>query len=144
MRDLKKYRDLLSDEKITATILEVHKLRQSMEDKLSELSRQVQDLQLEDEDSAAIRRQEELDKRRRFVLERLDGPDTTTELEKASGERRGTHSGEWILGDAAFQEWLNFSKPESRMLHLHGSPGTGQDNELRLRRFFHWLTPPYR
>jgi hypothetical protein len=125
LRDLKKYRDLLSDEKITATIIEVQELRQSMEWKLGELSRQLQNLHLVDEDTAALRREEELFKKRCFVLEKLGAPDHVYDLEKASAERRGTQFGDWLISHPSFWEWSDPSTPVHRTLHIHGSPGTG-------------------
>ena len=125
LRDLQRYRDLLSDEKITATIIEVQKLRQSMESKLGELSRQLQDLQLAGDDDAMLRKREELEQKRRFVLEKLDAPNHADDLERASMERRGSPSGEWILGNSTFLEWSDMSSLEHRTLHVHGSPGTG-------------------
>jgi hypothetical protein len=129
LRDLKKHRDLLSDEKITVTILEVRELRSSMESKLSELSRQLQHMQLADEDSAVLQRQEELEKKRSFIIGKLDAPNHAYDLDRASAERRGSSTGNWILDNPTFLEWSDTSSPGHCMLHVHGSPGTGKLRE---------------
>jgi hypothetical protein len=126
LRNLKKYRDLLSDEKITATILEVQELRQSMESKLSELSRRLEYLQLADEESSVLEKNEEAVKKRSFVLAKLGAGDYAYDLEKASAERRCSPSGDWILEEPVFLEWLNTTSADRQILHVHGSPGTGQ------------------
>lgn len=125
VRELKKYRDLLSDEKITATILEVQELRQSMEEKLDEISRKVDDLQINADESAAFRYREQVDNKRQFVLKKIDPPDYECDFERASKERQGTGSGNWLLGHATFQEWVDPTSPNHWGLYVSGIPGTG-------------------
>ena len=125
LKNLKRYRDLLSDDKITATIIEVKSLRQSMEEKLDELSRKVEGLHIVDHETEALRHRELVDKKRQVVLSKLDAPDYRYDFEKACKERRGTSSGDWILGHPAFQEWAKMDTSDPRTLYLHGIPGTG-------------------
>ncbi|KAK0728767.1 hypothetical protein B0T26DRAFT_869746 [Lasiosphaeria miniovina] len=133
LTDLKRYRDLLSDEKITATIIEVRESRQSMEEfhqsmkgKLDEPSRNLQELHIGDRESEELRCREQLDKKRQFVLSKLDAPDYYSDLERASNEQRGTTSGERIFSHPTFQQWMDMSTVEHRSLYLHGIPGTGK------------------
>lgn len=125
MNKLKRHRDLLSDEKLTAAIVELQDLRQSMEDKLDELSRKLQGLHLEDEENGALRHREQVDRQRQLVLSKLDAPSFQHEFEKASRERQNTPSGNWILGHRTYKEWTDMKKTEHKTLYLNGSPGTG-------------------
>ncbi|KAM7210934.1 Ankyrin repeat-containing domain protein [Rhypophila decipiens] len=126
VKDLKKYRDLISDEKITATILEVQELGQSMEERMDELSRQLEHLRVDVDQSFAMRHREQLDKKRQFVLSKLDPPAFEDDFERASKERRGTPSGSWILDNATFQDWADVTCSKHRTLYMNGSPGTGK------------------
>lgn len=132
LQKLKRYWDLLSDEKITATILEVQDLRVSVEDKLDELARKVQDLHIDDNESAALKYQEQLEKKRQFVLSKLDAPDYEYDFERASEERQGTSSGNWVLENETFQGWVDVTTSENRTLYVHEIPGTGKSLACRL------------
>ncbi|KAM7203083.1 hypothetical protein V8F33_002431 [Rhypophila sp. PSN 637] len=126
VKDLKRYRDLISDEKITATILEVQELGQSMEERMDELSRKLEHLQVDVDQSSAMQHREQLDKKRQFVLSKLDPPTFEDDFERASKERRGTPSGSWILDNATFQDWADVTCSKHRTLYVNGSPGTGK------------------
>ncbi|KAK4209150.1 hypothetical protein QBC37DRAFT_378333 [Rhypophila decipiens] len=126
VKDLKKYRDLISDEQITATILEVQELGQSMEERMDELSRQLEHLQVDVDQSFAMRHREQLDKKRQFVLSKLDPPAFKADFERASKERRGTPSGSWILDNVTFQDWTDVTCSKHQTLYVNGSPGTGK------------------
>ena len=67
---LKRHRDLLSDEKMTAVALEVIDMRDSIESRIQELVEDVQKLHLDDEDKA-LKQQESFHKRLKFVHSKL-------------------------------------------------------------------------
>lgn len=123
---MKRHRDLLSDEKITATIFEVQDMRESMEDKLQELSRRLQQLHLSTDEDKVLQQRERLDKRREFVFSKLGAPDYQSDFERASKERHETPSGDWILNNDTYQKWINAASKEYNTLYLNGIPGTGE------------------
>ena len=122
---LKRHRDLLSDEKITATILDVGDFRESVEEKLNELSRKLQDLHLEDEEREHLRRRQQLDHKRQFVLSKLDPPNYQYDYGEAMKQRHGSSSGDWILQDSTFQAWGDPVENGHKKLYLSGIPGAG-------------------
>lgn len=123
---MKRHRDLLSDEKITATILEVQDMRESMEDKLQELSRRLEELHLSTDEDRVLQQRERLDKRREFVFSKLGAPVYQNDFERASRERHQTSSGDWILNDDTYKKWIDTTSLEHRTLYLNGIPGTGE------------------
>ncbi|KAH6848231.1 hypothetical protein B0I37DRAFT_309598 [Chaetomium sp. MPI-CAGE-AT-0009] len=123
---LKRHRDLLSDEKITALLAEVNGFRQSFEDKFSELSRQMLKLHLDNSDEESLWHHEALDRKRQFVLSKLDPPDYSSVLERAFNERGVSTSGDWLRADAAFRQWTDLTTMDPRALYLNGIPGTGK------------------
>lgn len=123
---MKRHRDLLSDEKITATIFEVQDMRESMEDKLQELSRRLQQLHLSTDEDKVLQQRERLDKRREFVFSKLGAPDYQSDFERASKERHETPSGDWILNNDTYQKCINAASMEYNTLYLNGIPGTGE------------------
>ncbi|KAK3363959.1 hypothetical protein B0T25DRAFT_470206 [Lasiosphaeria hispida] len=123
---LKRHRDLLSDEKITATILDLQDFRESVEEKLNELSRKVQDLHLEDEERETLRRRQQLDHKRQFVLSKLDPPNYQSDCEEAMKQRHGSCSGDWISQDRTFQAWADPVENGHKTLYLSGIPGAGK------------------
>lgn len=126
LNNLKRHRDLLSDEKLTAAIVGVQDFRQSIEDKLHELSRKVQDLHLDNDKSRTLQDQEQLERQRQFVLSKLNPPDYHYDFERASKERQITPSGDWILNDTTYKKWTDTTNMEHRTLYLNGIPGAGQ------------------
>jgi hypothetical protein len=98
---MKRHRDLLSDEKISAAIIEVQEFRHSVEDKLDQLSLQIQRLHIDDE-GQILGHREALDRKRQFILSKLEPPDTESDLERALKERTGSKCGDWLESEAAF------------------------------------------
>ncbi|KAH6624506.1 hypothetical protein B0J18DRAFT_456785 [Chaetomium sp. MPI-SDFR-AT-0129] len=123
---LKQHRELLSDEKLTATIADVRQSVRSIEDKVGELSRHLQRLHIIDNEEAARRHREDLIGKRQFVLSKLDPPDYYCDLERASNQRWDSASGGWIEADTAFDLWVDTTMIQSRALYLTGIPGTGK------------------
>ncbi|KAK4205537.1 hypothetical protein QBC40DRAFT_36628 [Triangularia verruculosa] len=123
---LKRHRDLLADEKLTATMSEVLDSRQSIEDILDQLSRKVQDLHLSIDENEVLRQQETLNNKRQFVLSKLDPPRYHDDFVASFSERRSGTSGDWILNNDTFSHWADIDNLESRYLYLSGIPGAGK------------------
>lgn len=116
---------MLSDEKITVLLTEVNDFRQSFEEKFDELSRQILRLHLDNNDEESLRHQEALNRKRQFVVSKLDPPDYGLDLERAFKERGGSTSGDWLRTDAAFCQWTDLTTMDPQVLYLNGIPGTG-------------------
>jgi hypothetical protein len=122
---LKRHRDLLSGEKLTAVIEDVHQSVQVVEDKVDTLSRQLQHLYIDDQ-GLSRRYREDVNQKRELVLSKLDPPDYHYDLEKASNERRDSTSGNWLLAETTFGQWADVTTMEPRSLFLNGIPGSGR------------------
>lgn len=127
---LKRHRDLLSDEKITAAIFEVRDVAQSVqsvEDKLDEMSRQLEQLHISVNDKATLQHKQHLEEKRKFVFSKLDAPEYHVDLERAFKKRKGGNYGDWVLADHTFREWVELTGThDKRWLYLNGIPGTGR------------------
>jgi hypothetical protein len=115
----------LSGEKLIAAVADVHQSVQVVEDKVDTLSRELQRLYLVDNEEVSRRHRFDLDRKRQFVLSKLDPPDYHYDLEKASSERHDSTSGDWLLADTKFRQWSDEAAMEPRALYLNGIPGSG-------------------
>ena len=106
-------------------ITDVHQSVQVMEDRVDTLSRQLQRLHFIDDEEVSRRHREDLDRKRQFVLSKLDPPDYHYDLERASNERCDSTSGDWLLTDTTFGQWADMTAMEPRALYLNGIPGLG-------------------
>lgn len=137
LASLKRHHDLLADEKITATILEIRDLDQPvqpLEDKLDGMSRRLEGIHISVDESAILRQKQQLNDKRRLVLTSLDPPDYHNDLENTSKERGVGSSGNWILNNDTFKEWVEMAGVENRTLYLNGIPGTGRYVVLTFKR----------
>ncbi|KAK3986135.1 hypothetical protein QBC44DRAFT_373441 [Cladorrhinum sp. PSN332] len=127
---LKRHQQLLSDETITATVhgvLHLGQSVQSVEDKLDEMSRKLEQLHLGVDENGRFQQKKQLEEKRQFVFSKLNAPDYHTDLEIAFKERGGSDHGDWILSDCTFSNWLELSgSDDSKTLYIHGIPGTGK------------------
>lgn len=98
----------------------------SMEEKLQELSRKMQKLQIESDEDRLLQQQKRLGERREFVLSKLDAPDYHSDLERATRERHETSSGDWIVDDQTFNDWSDTDVAGHKTMYLNGMPGTGE------------------
>lgn len=89
------------------------------------MSRQIQKLHLDNDEQQSLRHGEDLDRKRQFVLSKLDPPDYEYDLERASSERADSASGNWLLNEPEFQQWSDMTTIEGTALYLNGIPGTG-------------------
>lgn len=101
--------ELLESEKGSATLYEVHRLR---------------------EDVAAQRaeqKQEDIDRhkeRMSRIQQRLQAPDYQVDQELSAEGRTSDDSGLWVFEDAKFKAWMNCT--EHAILYIHGIPGAGE------------------
>ena len=122
---LKRHRDLLSDEKMTAVALEVIDMRDSIESRIQQLVEDVQKLHLDDEDKA-LKQQESFHKRLEFVHSKLGVVDYQLDFQQASRERQNTPSGDWILQYSVYKSWVATTDKDG-IIYLSGIPGAGKE-----------------
>jgi hypothetical protein len=128
LRNLKRHRELISDEKLTIAINEGRDFRESVEEKLEALSKQMKELQLQEKEEGALKIQEQRIKRLQFVLNKFDIADCQRErdLEHAKHERRHhSSSGNWIFDNPLFKNWADLTITKNSTLYLNGIPGAG-------------------
>ncbi|KAK4214473.1 hypothetical protein QBC37DRAFT_387130 [Rhypophila decipiens] len=123
---LKRHRELLSGESLTALVTNVHQSVQSIEDKVDALTREVQRLHLVDSENADRKRHEDIHSKRQFVLTKLKPPDYHHDFEKALNERCDSTSGDWLLADDKFRGWADMTTMKPGALYVNGIPGSGK------------------
>ena len=144
---LKRHRTLLSDEKLTAAIAEIQNLHQvtvkkfsdqsdqssaelnglwlQLDNKFQELSKQLYEIQKISTEKETKEHREALNQQRRFIAEKLGPPDYEADQYRVS-EKRFSASGDWILNDPGFLNWLDPRNLSNSTLYLHGIPGAGK------------------
>ena len=121
---LRRYRELISVEKLTITISEVRDLREFVEENFETLAKRLEELYLEDE--GTLRLQEQRGRKLQFVLNKFDVADCQKDLEHARRERRHHNaSGDWIFDHPLFKEWADLTIRRNSTLYLNGIPGAG-------------------
>ncbi|KAI1196743.1 hypothetical protein F5X97DRAFT_202231 [Nemania serpens] len=134
LNNLKRHRELISDEKLTIAISEVRDFRSEVQDtrkfleeKLEALSKQMKQLQLEEKEESTQKLQEQRSRRLQFVLNKFDVADYQRDLEHARREhRRHINSGKWIPDHPQFKEWADLTITRNSTLYLNGIPGSGK------------------
>jgi hypothetical protein len=144
---LKRHRILLSDEKITAAISEIQDIRQlavtrfdeqsaqsgtrfdelsqQLHSRFQEISEQLYKSKKMSADKEAREQQEALRQQKRFIAGKLGPPDYEADQHRAS-EQRFPASGDWILKDPSFLNWIDPRNSSHSTLFLHGIPGSGK------------------
>jgi hypothetical protein len=124
--DLKRHRELISDEKLTISISESRDFREFAEEKLEALSKALKELRLEEDEQRILKLQEQRNRRLQFVLNKFDVADCERDLEHARRERRHhSSSGNWIFDHPLFKQWLDLTISRNNTLYLSGIPGAG-------------------
>src|SRR5262245_47031574 len=121
INNLKRHRNLISDEKLTIAVKEVRGLPESIEEKLETLSRQMKELRLEEKEEEIMKLHERRIHRLQFVLNKFDIADShiDRELEHARRERRHhSASGKWIFDNPLFSEWADLKFTRNNTLYL--------------------------
>ena len=128
IESLKRHRALLADEKVTAVIEEVQVSRISTEGKLDELS---QDLRQGLEDLKQAVGKENVDfkdsvlKQKSALAARFESPDYEADQQSVASQRLSPHSGDWVLSEGGFDNWVNAYMLADSILYLSGGPGSG-------------------
>jgi len=144
---LKRHRALLSDEKLTAAIAEIqvvrrlavtrfneqsaqldtrfYELQQELHNRFQDLTKRWYESQEKLVKKEAEERQEALRLQRRIIAEKLGPSDYEADQQRASEQRFPT-SGEWILKDASFLNWLESRDQSNCILYMSGIPGAGK------------------
>jgi hypothetical protein len=134
---LKRHRQLLSDEKLTAVLEEVQESRAVAEDKLDDLSKQIKDnidSLKETMEKTNVEFQHSLLERKSIITAKLDPPDYEMDQQWAYAQRHSKSFGNWVLEEPSFESWLHGDTLPSGTLYLHGIPGSGKQFVLYLVR----------
>ncbi|KAJ3548304.1 hypothetical protein NM208_g1070 [Fusarium decemcellulare] len=130
---LKRHRELLSDEKLTATILEiqagrgdVRAIRQTIETRFDELSRKLERGLVETRERETRALQESLMHKRRLISAQLCPGNYAVDQQAAFSQWSSSTSENWVLQDKRFKNWLQPGPNTDRVLYLHGMPGAGK------------------
>ncbi|KAM0431361.1 hypothetical protein ACHAPT_005337 [Fusarium lateritium] len=128
---LKRHRTLLSDEKLTAAVMEIQAGRREVQDfrdvargRFDELSRQLE----EEFDKRARKETDELDESllqtKRSISSQLSPGSYEADQRSAFNQFFQSPSADWVFQDGKFKDWLVWS--DCRMLYLQGMPGAGK------------------
>jgi hypothetical protein len=128
IESLKRHRALLADEKVTAVIEEVQVSRISTEGKLDELSKDLRQ-GLEDLKQAvgkeSVDFQDSVLKQKSALAARFESPDYEADQQSVASQRLSPLSGDWVLSEPAFDNWINAYMLPDGILYLSGGPGSG-------------------
>ncbi|KAF3915933.1 hypothetical protein AA313_de0205750 [Arthrobotrys entomopaga] len=112
LESLKRHRALLSDEKLTVLLEEVHESRNSIEEKLQKFAAEIKDKLEKLEQDAKYKAYERsclLLKQKAVVATKLSVRMLTynSDYQYAISQRYSTYSGDWILDDSIFKTWVH-------------------------------------
>ena len=96
---------MIEDEKATATLYEVQKIREITESQ--EQTRQITAL-----------------------LRKLNAPDYEIDQRAASEHRGNNSAGSWVWDNEKFQKWADIGRTDNPYLYIHGSPGSGNTKDI--------------
>ncbi|UPL00409.1 hypothetical protein LCI18_011343 [Fusarium solani-melongenae] len=128
---LKRHRTLLSDEKLTAAVVEIQEgrretqeFRDMVEARFSSISRLLE-ADLEKRSRKEIEeRKDSLLQARRTISSHLSPGNYEDDQRSAFSQFFSSPSGDWVLHEPKFQKWLQSSN--GQVLYLHGMPGAGK------------------
>ncbi|RYP59358.1 hypothetical protein DL769_008577 [Monosporascus sp. CRB-8-3] len=123
LSNLKRHRDLISDEKLSIAISEVTDMRTSVEDKLDALSRRIAEIKADEDQDREIRARNANRRKRKHLLDILDPPNYRSDFDRACDQQEISSSQEWIFGHALVENWLDLNRSSTKRIFLHGIPG---------------------
>ncbi|CVK91852.1 uncharacterized protein FPRN_09654 [Fusarium proliferatum] len=126
LKSLERHRIMLSEEKLTAVMEETQKQGYSIQDKLDQLHRQLQERDQKNTERDLTAHQSRIDQQYSTVESRIDAPNYHEDYEIASQKRFQNTSGRWILSHPLVSEWLDHSSKASGKIYLSGIPGAGK------------------
>lgn len=116
---------MLSEEKLTAVMEETQNQGHSIQDKLEQLHRQLQDRDQKDAERDLIAHQSRVDHQYNTIESKVNAPNYHEDYEIASQKRFQKASGRWILSHPLVSEWLDHSSKTNGKIYLSGIPGAG-------------------
>lgn len=129
MDNLKRHRALLSDEKLTVVIEEIQESRGVAEITQQQLSSDIKKQLDEIKESLKKRDIEQRDSLLRekcFLVTKFEPPEYDADQHRAYSQRDVPSSGDWVLEDPRFKNWVNGNTRTESVLYLNGMPGSGQ------------------
>ncbi|KLP18132.1 Uncharacterized protein LW94_12089 [Fusarium fujikuroi] len=126
LKSLERHRIMLSEEKLTAVMEETQKQGHSIQDKLDQLHRQLQERDQKNAERDLTAHQSRIDQQYSTVESRIDAPNYHEDYEIASQKRFQNTSGRWILSHPLVSEWLDHSSKANGKIYLSGIPGAGK------------------
>ncbi|CAG7555173.1 unnamed protein product [Fusarium equiseti] len=126
LKSLERHRIMLSEEKLTAVMEETQKRGHSIQDKLDQLHRRLQERDQKDAERDLIAHQNRIDQQYSTVESKIDAPNYHEDYEIASQKRFQNTSGRWILSHPLVSEWLDHSSKVNGKIYLSGIPGAGK------------------
>jgi hypothetical protein len=136
LSSFKRHQQLLTEEKLTALMSEVQTVHHHAEEKFYILEREINARHARDSEKELAELEETRHRQRRIVHRKLDAPDSLKDHEHACQMRQTSCSGDWILTDSRFQEWIELDTFSSKNFYLNGIPGAG---ECRSRQWIEFL-----
>lgn len=127
--NLKRHRALLSDEKLTVVIEEIQESRDVAEITRQQLSSDIKKQLDEIKQSLKgkdIGQRDSLLREKDFLVTKFEPPEYNADQHRAFSQRDIPSSGDWILEDPRFKNWVNGKTRAEDILYLNGMPGSGQ------------------
>ncbi|PNP57543.1 hypothetical protein THARTR1_02541 [Trichoderma harzianum] len=127
--NLKRHRALLSDEKLTVVIEEIQESRDLAETThqhlSSDIKKQLDEIKqsLKEKD---IEQRDSLLREKCFLVTKFEPPEYNEDQHRAYSQRDVPSSGDWILEDPRFKNWVNGNTQTENVLYLNGMPGSGK------------------
>ncbi|KAK6343601.1 hypothetical protein TWF730_011192 [Orbilia blumenaviensis] len=129
---LKRHRDLLSDEKITAILEESqqnNRVIETIPTGFQEIITKLDQLQ-KDIDDKKLQAHEHKIKRKEILKTKLHPPNYHQHQLLASKKRSAPSSGNWVFQDPKFKAWLGGDLIMDSILYINGIPGSGKTTLL--------------
>ncbi|QYS97700.1 hypothetical protein H0G86_004921 [Trichoderma simmonsii] len=133
--NLKRHRALLSDEKLTVVIEEIQESRDvakiTQQQLFSDIKKQLDEIKqsLKEKD---IEHRDCVLREKYFLVSKLEPPEYDADQHRAYSQRDVPSSGDWILEDPRFKNWVNGNTRTESVLYLNGMPGSGKTTLVSL------------
>lgn len=126
LSSFKRHQQLLAEEKLTALMSEVQDLRQHAGEKFQCLENEINARYTRDSERELAELEETSYRQRSMVQRKLNAPNFLKDHEHASQMRQTGGSGNWVLVNPKFQEWVELDTFSSKSFFLNGIPGAGE------------------
>ncbi|KAK0726533.1 hypothetical protein B0T21DRAFT_293535 [Apiosordaria backusii] len=133
LKSLESRTKILSDSKVSAAIEEIQTTRdatseklQSLEDILEKFLKTQSDDMKQTEERRALEAADRQRTDKESMFMKLAPSDYEGDHLTASAQRYDVASGDWVLQDLRFKEWMNGTTSDQSVLYLNGMPGSGK------------------